>query len=161
MTSRRRFLAATGATVAALAGCLAGPGPRRAADPYLERTTGTETTEDGTVRETVSGRLRLDRGEFAVHAFENDEPMVVSLRASTVLSLPFDVGTLQADELPAYAAGEDVDPLSTASSFGGTGSRFRARLPAGRYVTVFDNTGQWPTRPLDRITIRFEFGLER
>lgn len=161
MTSRRRFLAALGTGMVGVAGCLSGPGPREAADPWVERTVTEGETDTGSPVDKVTGRVKLTRGEFTTYEFGHpEEVMFIDFRADTVLALPFDVATVRRSELSTFADGEDADFFSTASSFDTTGTRFHARLPAGDYAIVLDNSRMLGARPLDKIEIRFELEIE-
>lgn len=161
MTSRRQFLATLGTGMVGVAGCLSGPGPREAADPWLERTVTEDETDNGTPVEHVTGRVKLTRGEFTTYEFGHpEEVMFIDFRGDTVLSLPFDVATVRGSELSRLANGEDPEIISTASSFKTTGTSFYSRLQAGEYAIVFDNSQMWSARPLDEIEIRFELAIE-
>lgn len=161
MTSRRRFLAALGTGMVGIAGCLSGPGPREAADPWLERSVTEDETDNGTPVEHVTGRVKLTRGEFTTYEFGHpEEVMFIDFRGDTVLSLPFDVATVRRSELSAFANGEKAEFFSTASSFDTTGTRFHSRLQAGEYAIVLDNSRMWGSRPLDEVEIRFELSIE-
>lgn len=161
MTSRRQFLAALGTGMVGVAGCLSGPGPRRAPDPWSERNVTATQTEDGSPIDRVNGHLTLRRGEFATYEFGNpDTAISFTLTASSVLALPFDVIMLRRETLSRFAAGDQVDPLSSGTASKVIRTHYYTRLPAGDYVVVFDNSKMGGSRPLDQIEITFEMSLE-
>lgn len=156
--TRRQLLATASTAAAGLAGCLRGPGPRRAADPWAEFT---DETSDGT--RSVRGRLTLRRGEYAsvfVEPSADSAPIILSYHAMSSLSLPFDVLTFTREAFDRYRSDDDADPLSSLSTQNLTAAFAESRLPEGDYVLVLDNTGTGAARPLDEVTIQFEMTVE-
>lgn len=156
--TRRQLLATASTAAAGLTGCMRGPGPRRAADPWDEFS---DETSEGT--RSVRGRARLLRGEYVAVSIEpsaDAAPIILSYHASSALSLPFDVLTFTREEFDSYRADDDADPLSSLSTENLTTAMAEARLPEGDYVLVLDNTGVGEGRPLDDVTIQFEMTVE-
>lgn len=156
--TRRQLLATASTAAAGFAGCMRGPGPRQADDPWDEFS---DETSDGT--RTVSGRLTLLRGEYAPVSIEpsaDSAPVILSYHASSALSLPFDVLTFNREEFDNYRADDDADSLSSLTSERLAAAMAESRLPEGEYVLVLDNTGTGAARPLDEVTIQFEMTVE-
>lgn len=156
--NRRRFLKAAGlAATGGLAGCLGGGSPQAAADPWLERS---ETAEGGTY--SIEGRVRLSRGEFVPIPLETpgDGPVMMHVFGRTRLALPVDGLMFTAEQFSAYERGDEVEPLSAFSSYGGARLGVNnARLQSGNYVYVVDNTA-FASRPMDEITLGLSLSLE-
>lgn len=155
--TRRRLLGAVGGVMAGLtglAGCLRGPGPRPAGDPWQNRAD--QWAGDDW---RLSGDVRLPRGTYLAIPIEptfDDTAFILGFQGRERLALPFDVLTFQTEDFEAYRSGGEIDPLSSVSSQGAEAAFFEGRLPRGRYVVVIDNTRQGAARPLDEVTIRFE-----
>lgn len=162
-TSRRRALAlalaGSGlAGSAALAGCLAGGGPRPATDPWIRRSAVEAADARG-----VEGAVRLRHGEFVALPLEVTEAETAGtlrVRARERLSLPVDLLTLRRASLDAYRAGESVDPISSLSALDSPAARVEGRLPTGEYALVVDNTRLGGAPPFDAVRVGVRAALE-
>lgn len=149
---RRALLASATAGLATLAGC-SGGGNRisEASDPW--RST---TTISGDGRTGLSGQVVLGSGEYAAHTFAESEAFVLGVHAFERLERPLDFLTLRRPALDGYGTGEAPSYLSSATQLDRPLAVVDARLPAGEYAFVFDNTTRGEATPQGEVEVEFE-----
>lgn len=146
----RRALLTTAGTLAAgtSAGCLvsADGTPTAAKDPWVERTELSDPPG-------VEGRLRLKRGEYWSYDFVVDKALRMRFTVRSRLSLTFDAMTFSPEDFDAYLAGETADATLFGSVEGSQRAHRQARVPAGEYIFVLDNTRLGESRSFDEVDL--------